>query len=286
MKNKSTLTFLALLIGFMGVFAIVEFLFRTGPNAAFVDNPSVALFLILFLVSIIAMWGIYGATNSLGLSKEEELELEKNATDENDNSWKAILQKLTKSKPITEESTILLDHDYDGIKELDNSLPPWWLYSWYASMVFAVFYLGYYHVLGGDNQQVEYEKQVEIARLEVEKYKLANPSSFDIDNLEVSDNTDAGEKIFKTNCAVCHAVDGGGGIGPNLTDEYWILGGGIKNVFNTISEGGRDGKGMIAWKNSLDAEKIQQVSSYILSLEGTTPKKPKEKEGEIWKEEQ
>ena len=92
----------------------------------------------------------------------------------------------------------------------------------------------------------------------------------------------AGEKIFTTNCVVCHMADGGGGIGPNLTDEYWILGGGIKNVFRTISEGGRDGKGMVAWKNSLKPVEMAQVASYLLQFQGTEPADPKAAEGEIW----
>ena len=92
----------------------------------------------------------------------------------------------------------------------------------------------------------------------------------------------AGEKIFTTNCVACHKADGGGGIGPNLTDAYWILGGGIKNVFNTISEGGRDGKGMISWKNDLKPSEMAQVASYILGFQGTTPAEPKAAEGEIW----
>ena len=92
----------------------------------------------------------------------------------------------------------------------------------------------------------------------------------------------SGEAIFTQNCAVCHMADGGGGIGPNLTDNHWILGGGIKNVFNTIMEGGRDGKGMISWKQSFKPSEVAQVASYVLSLQGTTPANPKAAEGEIW----
>ena len=94
-----------------------------------------------------------------------------------------------------------------------------------------------------------------------------------------------GKAVFNLNCASCHAQDGGGGIGPNLTDKNWILGGGFKNVFNTVYNGGRSGKGMIAWKATLKPEDIQKVSSYVLSMQGTTPAKPKKAEGEIWEEE-
>jgi len=93
----------------------------------------------------------------------------------------------------------------------------------------------------------------------------------------------AGKEIFTTNCVACHRADAGGQIGPNLTDDKWILGGGIKNVFHTITNGGRDGKGMIAWsKSGLKPKDIQLVASYVLSLQGSNPKDPKAPEGEVW----
>jgi cytochrome c oxidase cbb3-type subunit 3 len=259
-------------------------MYKSGDQPAFIENPSVALFLVIVFASLIAFEAIKSGDKSLGKTKEETLHLEEESMSTTQGSWKTMLKKLTKTKPITEEETILLDHNYDGIKELDNALPPWWLYSFYASIVFAVLYFGYYQFLGGNTNVENFEEEMEIARLDVEQYKRDNPSTFDATKVTAG-GVEAGQKIFKSNCAVCHAVDGGGGIGPNLTDEYWILGGGIKNVFNTISEGGRDGKGMIAWKNSLNPEKMQQVASYILTLQGTTAKKPKEKEGDLWKEE-
>ena len=287
MKNKSSIPFIRVLVLFMIVFLIVELLFRKTPEPAFIENPSVALFLIFVFVSLITFEALKSADKSLGKTKAELNDIEEDSSSENDvkNMWQELLHKLTKTKPVTQEAEILLDHNYDGIKELDNSLPPWWLYSFYISIVFSVLYLGYYHILDGDTQTDEYHKQMEIARLEVEKYKRENPSTFDASNVTASDDTTLGKKLFKANCAACHMADGGGGIGPNLTDDYWILGGGIKNVYNTIAEGGRDGKGMIAWKSSLSPEKIQQLASYIISLKNTTPKKPKEKEGELWKDE-
>ena len=282
MKQKSSIPFFRVLLIFLVIFVITEYMYKTGSDPAFVSNPSVALFLVFVLGSLIAFEGIKSGDSSLGNTKEEALHLAENPKEETQGLWKTMLKKLTKTKPITEEETILLDHNYDGIKELDNALPPWWLYSFYASIIYAVLYLGYYHILDGDTNIETFEEEMEIARLDVEQYKRDNPSTFDATKITAVSDTDAGKKIFKSNCAVCHAVDGGGGIGPNLTDEYWILGGGIKNVYNTISEGGRDGKGMIAWKNSLNPEKMQQVASYILTLQGTTAKKPKEKEGDLW----
>lgn len=103
----------------------------------------------------------------------------------------------------------------------------------------------------------------------------------------MSDASDlsAGKAVFESMCIACHMADGGGGIGPNLTDKHWILGGDIKSVFKTVSEGGRSGKGMIAWKSQLKPIEIAQVSSYVLSLQGTTPANPKAPEGDIWESE-
>src|SRR5690606_20384320 len=118
--------------------------------------------------------------------------------------------------------------------------------------------------------------------------KKNNKDLIDVNSVELlTDPADlaAGEAVFVASCVACHKADGGGGIGPNLTDDHWILGGGIKNVYHTISEGGRAGKGMIAWKTDLKPSEMAQVASYVLSLHGTTPAEPKEPEGDIWMDE-
>ena len=284
MKNKSTLAYIRVFVVFAIIFAITEYFYRNGSEPAFISNPSVALFLIIVLVLLLGFEAIQTATNNLDKPVGDNLSADAEASEET-LGLKGLLKSLWNAKPIEQETDILLDHDYDGIKELDNSLPPWWLYSFYISIFFAVLYLGYYHILGGNTNAENFNEEMELARIEVEEYKRQNPVTFDASTMSAGDNLEAGKKIFKTNCAACHAFDGGGGIGPNLTDEYWILGGGAENIYKTISDGGRDGKGMIAWKNSLSAEKIQQVASYVISLQGTTPEKPKDKEGELWKEE-
>jgi len=199
--------------------------------------------------------------------------------------FKETYDKLLDKKPIENEDEIILDHNYDGIKELDNNLPPWWLYGFYASIIFAGIYLARYHVFDGATQKDEYLAEVAEAKAAVEAYKENAKDLIDANTVELLTGTEdinAGKAIFSGNCAACHKIDGGGGIGPNLTDSYWILGGGIKNVFNTISEGGRAGKGMVSWKTDLKPEEIAQVASYVLSLHSTTPLDPKEPEGELW----
>ncbi|MFD2433343.1 c-type cytochrome [Mesonia maritima] len=127
-------------------------------------------------------------------------------------------------------------------------------------------------------------------KLAIEEYKkTAKKNLVDVNTVELlTEEADlaAGKKdFFQVNCVACHKADGGGGIGPNLTDKYWILGGGIKNVFKTISEGGRSGKGMVAWEQTLKPLERAQVASYVLSLQGTTPDDPKEAQGDLWEEE-
>lgn len=198
---------------------------------------------------------------------------------------KKFYKKMLNQKPLEKEEEILLDHNYDGIKELDNDLPAWWLYGFYVSIVFAFVYMAYYHIFDGENQTEEYLAAVAEAEEEIEAYKAANPDLIDASSVELltdAADLEAGETIYMASCMACHRADGGGAIGPNLTDDHWILGGGISNVFQTVSEGGRDGKGMVAWKSELNAQEIAQVSSYVLSLQGTNPPDAKAPEGDIW----
>lgn len=156
----------------------------------------------------------------------------------------------------------------------------------YATIIFGLVYLVRFHIMNDYDQDLEYEQEVAAAQLEIEEYKKTAKDLVDVNSVALfTDAADinAGKVIFETNCVACHMADGGGGIGPNLTDDYWILGGGIKNVFNTVSEGGRDGKGMVAWKQILKPVEMAQVSSYILTeINGKTPANPKAAEGEIW----
>ena len=168
---------------------------------------------------------------------------------------------------------------------MDNSLPPWWVYGFYITILFAGIYLVRFHVFSDYTQAEEYETEVAIAKMEIEEWKKTAKDLVDVNTVTLL--TDAGDlsngkRIFNERCVACHKADGGGGIGPNLTDVNWILGGGIKNVFNTISEGGRAGKGMVPWKTELKPSEMAQVASYVLSLQGTTPAEPKAPEGEVW----
>ncbi|WP_299669981.1 cbb3-type cytochrome c oxidase N-terminal domain-containing protein [uncultured Polaribacter sp.] len=250
------------------------------------ENPLVWLALIGFVLVVV----LKEVVHSLALKRATELQNEKDGIlPEDPNLWiKKLLVKWTRAKSIENEEEIVLDHDYDGIKELDNALPPWWIYMFYATILFAVVYLVRFHVLDGDTQIMEYDKAVAEARAALKEYKSTATDLITAENVVLlTDEKDLnrGRAVFNLNCASCHLKDGGGSIGPNLTDEYWILGGGLKNVFNTIYNGGRDGKGMIAWNKTLKAADIAKVSSYVISLQGTTPEKAKAAQGEKWEEE-
>lgn len=275
---------------FFIIAGLVEYFVESGDQPAFMEKPVVLVFLILVLVILIAIEGIVGAMENVLFQSLDDEAKERYLAKQNEfpllDKIKAFYKKSLGSKPIEEEGEIILDHNYDGIKELDNNLPPWWVYSFYATIIFGVIYMVRYHVLNADDQFVEYEIEYAEAQRAIEEYKKNAKDLVDYNTVEfLADASDlkAGQSIFEAKCAVCHKSDGGGGIGPNLTDKNWILGGGIKNVFRTISEGGRDGKGMVAWsKEGLKPNEMAQVASYVLTFEGTTPAEPKAAEGEIW----
>ncbi len=271
---------------FFVIFGLVEYFIESGDQPAFIKHPAVILFLLLVLLLLIGIEAILGALENVMLQSLDEKAKARFLQEKKRSNWiMNTYKKLIGSKPIEEEGEIILDHNYDGIKELDNSLPPWWLYSFYASIIFAAVYLVRYHIFEGPDQAKEFEMEMAQAQLDIEEYKKNAKDLVDINTVTLlTDASDlsAGKSIFETNCVACHMADGGGGIGPNLTDNHWILGGGIKNVFRTLVEGGRDGKGMISWKATLKPLEMAQVASYVLSFQGTTPANPKAAEGDIW----
>lgn len=203
--------------------------------------------------------------------------------------WERLNKKAWRLKPMSEEKDIMLDHDYDGIHELDNHLPPWWIALFYAGIFAGVGYYGYFHLFNyGLSSAEEYQQEMVEGQLAVEKYLANQKNRVDESNVIVLAEAaalGAGKKIFTSNCVACHGALGEGTIGPNLTDEYWLHGGDIKEVFATIKYG-VSGKGMQAWNDLLSPVEMQQVASYILSLKDSNPPNGKAPEGEIHKEEE
>lgn len=192
---------------------------------------------------------------------------------------------INKFRPVHEEADIDLGHDYDGIRELDNRLPPWWLYGFYLCIVFAGIYLYRNHVShAAPSSKEELVMSLEAAAIEKEAYlkKAANKVDENtVTYLTDATTLDAGKKIFTTTCAACHAADGGGMVGPNLTDSYWIHGGSIKDIFKTIKYGWPE-KGMKSWQEDYSPVQIAQLASYVKSLTGTKPAKAKEPQGDLF----
>ncbi len=269
----------------VGVVALVlELLYGTKESSAIAKYSQIqVLLLFLLFVLIFTEVVLRGVQNlTYGIKPKTKFEQEEGSL------WKRFYASMVNQVPIEREGEIVLEHEHDGIKELDNTLPTWWVYLFYATMIFAVIYFVRFEMLGADGQIREYDNDVAQAKIEIAEYRKNNPNLLNADNVKLltgASDLEAGKKIFQTNCVACHMADGGGGIGPNLTDDHWILGGTINKIFNTISEGGRDGKGMVAWKAILKPEEIAQVASYIKSLKGTTPANPKAPEGDLHTEE-
>ncbi|GIV26401.1 MAG: hypothetical protein KatS3mg027_0215 [Bacteroidia bacterium] len=260
-------------------------------KSLFSDTDIYVLVGLNILLSIVVLWMYYQFRQILkfsGLIKEEE---------EKASMW-SIEQWLTRSVPIEKEATIQFEHEYDGIRELDNVLPPWWLWMFYATIIFSVVYLIHYHVapikalenigfIGpGVGQEELYKMEMEQAEKEKQAYLAMMANNINENNVtKLVDASELaqGKEIYLSNCATCHGKEAQGGAGPNLTDDYWLHGGGIKNVFKTIKYGVPE-KGMIAWETQLSPKQIQQVASYVLSLRGTNPAGAKEPQGELWKE--
>ncbi len=173
---------------------------------------------------------------------------------------------------------LLSDHEYDGIRELDNDMPPWlkWLFA--LSIVFAVVYMVRFWAFRANDlyQHKEFEKEMAAV-----KTKSKSAEAFEIILLQDAVSLTSGKETWLKICAVCHLADGGGLVGPNMTDDYWIHGNTIDDVFNVITNGVIE-QGMLAYKDQLSEKQRLDVASYILAeLHGSSPANPKEPQGEL-----
>lgn len=258
------------------------------PAWLFNGNVILSAFIILMLIAaIIILYRVNMRLLKFINNEQTRPHAEAAAAVEETPSWiRSIYLWMVDSVPVAKEKDILLDHDYDGIHELDNNLPPWWKYGFYITIIWSFFYLVYYHAGTGKLQAQEYNDEVALAKREKEERLRASADNVNEENVTTLSDATAlasGKEVFVKLCANCHKEDGGGQVGPNLTDEYWLHGGGIKNVFKTITYGVPQ-KGMISWQAQLTPKQIQQVSSYILTMQGTKPAGAKEPQGEVWTE--
>jgi cytochrome c oxidase cbb3-type subunit 3 len=199
--------------------------------------------------------------------------------------WWARIDKriFTKATPVEKEADILLDHNYDGIQELDNALPPWWKYGFYLTIGVAVIYLLNFHVFGtGKNPTQEYDAEIAKARIEKEIYESKNKDKIDENNVPMADaaGLETAKGIFTTQCFACHGKLGEGGAGPNLTDDYWLHKGSLNDIYHTIKNGYPE-KGMQSWAAVFSPKEISFLASYVKSLHGTKPANAKAPQGDL-----
>ncbi len=267
---------------------LVFILTALGSNAQTDENTGIMMS-VVGLVAVVAVLVLLVAIYALQVINKLEKKQPAGSKDE-DSLWSRFLEIVNNRAPEEKEADILLDHNYDGIRELDNHLPPWWKWLFYITIIWGVVYLIGHHFTGWFPLQ---EEEYAIAMAEANAAKQANQTAnaeaggFDESKLEYTADAamiEAGKKTFARNCVACHGAAGGGNtIGPNLTDNYWLHGGGIKNVFGVIVNGVPD-KGMISWKSQLSPTDIRDVATYILSLAGSNPAGAKEPQGKLYEE--
>lgn len=212
----------------------------------------------------------------------DQLKKDKTAKGEEKTFWETINQ----FKPLDEEGNMDTGHNYDGIRELDNVTPPWFIAGFAATILFAAVYLYRYHIAESAPLQLE-EYAIEMKAAQVLQDSLLKLEGNKVDENSVAmldaAGIESGKKIFTANCVACHGDKGQGGVGPNLTDQYWIHGGSLKDVFMSIKYGWVE-KGMKSWKDDFSPTQIAQLSSYVESLKGSNPPGAKEKQGELYVE--
>ncbi|MCO6460139.1 MAG: c-type cytochrome [Saprospiraceae bacterium] len=201
-------------------------------------------------------------------------------------SFSGFWHKFNRFKSAEEEASLDIGHSYDGIRELDNATPPWFTVSFIATIIFAFVYMYRYHVAySAPNQMQEYKMEVSKALAEQKAYLASQGNLVDETNVTMLDGSgiSAGKGLYASNCVACHGANGEGGVGPNLTDDYWLHGGKINDIFKVIKYGVLD-KGMKSWQEDFSPNQIAQLASFIKSIHGTNPPGAKEKQGEKYVE--
>lgn len=257
----------------------------------YIAYGAIAMTLIVFVIALLVLMRAFKIISQTvlrlqGYSNEEIYNIEHPAKKEKSTPAPKDNKKLLKLlslKPMSEEKSILIEHDYDGIQELDNPTPAWFMWLFYGTITFGICYLLIYHVFGiGQLQYDEYK--TEVAQAEIAKKEYLSKAANRVDENTIKLVNDpavlaSGKAIFKQNCAPCHGDNAQGNVGPNLTDEYWLHGGTINNVFKTI-EYGVPAKGMPTWEKQLSPKQIADVANYVKSLKGSNPANAKAPQGE------
>lgn len=291
MKKKALIFTLGLLLINLSVFAEDgDPELTSGQLMNYVGYGAIVFTLLLFVVAMLVLLRTFKVMTKvlMGAKAYKEM-LAEEAAEKLAKKTARIKEKgslalrFMSLKPMSEEHTLVMEHSYDGINELNNPTPKWFMYLFYASMLFAVGYLLNYHVFHiGQLQYDEYKTEVAIAD-KAKAVWLAKAAN-QVDEKTVKLSTDAavlasGKAIFAERCAPCHGDHAQGVVGPNLTDDYWLHGNKINDVFKTIKYG-VSAKGMPIWEKQLSPKQIADVANYIKSLHGSNPANPKEPQGD------
>lgn len=251
-------------------------LFNTAPNDM----------LITILVILVELMVIFVLVRvQIKLLKEKTVEAPK--PEAVSFSWTRLLEKLGANKATDDVASLDLNHEYDGIRELDNNIPKWWQLAFGGTVVIGIIYLFRMFVTGSLPDQIsELQEDQRIAAIKIAEYLKNSANNVDENTVTMLDEGGIaqGKELFAKNCVACHGGGGEGTIGPNLTDAYWLHKGGIKDVFYSIKYGWPE-KGMKSWQSDFSPAQIAQLASYVKSLAGSNPPNAKEKEGELYSEE-
>lgn len=245
--------------------------------------------LVLAVAILVLLVAVYVLQLLRAFVNQGMTEDQKAAAAEEPSYFAKLWQSWNDFKPVEQEEEILLDHNYDGIKELDNHLPPWWKGLFYVTIGYAVVYLLIFHVFEAAPLQEE-KYEMEMAEAAALKAAQEQDLVIDFDENTVTATTDAaeladGQQFFELQCAVCHKKDGGGLAGPNLTDKYWKHGGSMSDVYKVIKNGVQ-GTAMISWESQLNPIRMRNVASYVMSLQGTDPAGALPPDGDLYEPEE
>lgn len=260
----------------------------SGETMDYIGYGAIMLTLIIILIACLVMLRAFQAVTRVilrqqGLSAAEiEAEMNPAKVKKEKKPKGEAWQKLLSLQPMAQEKDLLIAHDYDGIQELDNPIPAWFMYLFYGSIIFGIGYFLNYHVFKtAPLQYAEYRN--EMAQAAIEKKAFLSKAANRVDENTVKLVHDpaviaSGAAIFKSTCAPCHGDHAQGNVGPNLTDDYWLHGGKINDLFKTIKYGVL-AKGMPTWEKQLSPKQISDVANYIKSLQGSNPAGAKEPQG-------
>jgi cytochrome c oxidase cbb3-type subunit 3 len=255
------------------------------------------LFAVIILLAVVLLFQAFVIRRLIGLVSElqykvvhgKEMPSEETTTEvafqKREDAISGIFKTLTRSNPIGKQKDVMLEHDYDGIRELDNIMPPWLQIILYGSIIFAIIYLLVYHVYDiGKLPKQEYAQELLVAQQQKDARLKSVGASLDessVKQLNDAASLDAGKTIFITRCSPCHGQHLEGNVGPNLTDDYWLHGGSVNDIFKTVKYG-VPAKGMVPWQGILKPEEMQSVVSYVMSMHGSNPENGKAPQGVLY----